>query len=154
MNQLLRRFVAYLYPLLRLFFHYFLPIARCLKVALPTAHLKQNRNRKLKKQLATLRQKLFMSKAKPFQITQSLAATLVFVKVKNKLISIKALNSPTIMLLSCTVASWWKLLESPRVTDLTIRNYDVSIIFCFVFSAVLEVLMVFNKGIKNFRRNN
>ena len=46
-----------------------------------------------------------MSKAKPFQITQSLAATLVFVKVKNKLISIKALNSPTTMLLSCTVAS-------------------------------------------------
>lgn len=149
-----RRFVAYLYPLLRLFFHYFLPIARCLKEALPRTHLKQNRNQKLKKQLATLRQKLFMSKAKPFQIIQSLAATLVFVKVKNKLISVKALNSPTTMLLSCTVVGWWKLLESPRVTDLTIRNYDVSIMFCFVFAAVLEVLMVFNKGIKNFRRNN
>ena len=47
-----------------------------------------------------------------------------------------------------------ELLESPRVTDLTIRNYDVSIMFCFVFAAILEVLMVFNKGIKNFRRNN
>ena len=57
----------------------------------------------VEKKLATLRQKLFMSKAKPFQIIQSLAATLVFVKVKNKLISIKALNSPTTMLLSCTV---------------------------------------------------
>lgn len=46
----------------------------------------------VEKQLATLRQKLFMSKAKPFQIIQSLAATLVFVKVKKKLISIKALR--------------------------------------------------------------
>ena len=80
-------------PVVTSFFHYFLPIARCLKVALPRTHLKQNRNRKLKKQLATLRQKLFMSKAKPFQIIQSLTATLVFVKVKKKLISIKALRS-------------------------------------------------------------
>ena len=58
------------------------------------------------------------------------------------------------MLLSCTITRLWKLLESPRITDLTIRNYDVSIMFCFVFAAVLEVLMVFNKGIKNFHRNN
>ena len=61
------------------------------------------------------------------------------------------------MLLSCTITRLWKLLESPRITDLTsptTYNYDVSIMFCFVFAAVLEVLVVFNRGIKNFHRNN